>query len=106
MGRMVYDGNSVLAIDDRTLSHLQVVIGNKLRRSETFLFTWLHPEEGEVARTVVWMHPDMALQFQYADRAAPALNRTWLEELSIAANSSAGLKPMPEPEDAVRPRSG
>ncbi|MCU1437069.1 MAG: ATP-dependent ligase [Naasia sp.] len=104
MGRLVYDGNSTIEVEDRALAHLQVVIGNKLRRAETFLFTWTHPEGGEVARTVVWMHPDMALQFQYTERAAPALNRTWLEELSIAANSSAGLKPTPEPEDGSRAR--
>ena len=37
---LVYHSTTTLMIDDRVLAHLQVVIINKLRRRESFTFTW------------------------------------------------------------------
>ena len=55
MGRFIYDtiGNSV-EIEDRTLAHLRVVIMNKLRRSESFMFTVELDSEG-ITRRSFWM---------------------------------------------------
>ena len=39
MGRFIYDTNAnSVDIEDRTLAHLRIVIMNKLRRSEPFMF--------------------------------------------------------------------
>lgn len=39
MGKLYYDSTLNTDIDDRTLAHLQVVIGAKLRRGESFYFS-------------------------------------------------------------------
>ncbi len=41
MGTLIYGhGDLTVDFDDRTLAHLQVVIGTKLRRRESFLLSW------------------------------------------------------------------
>lgn len=39
MGKFIYNGSVRVEIEDRTLAHLQAVIGRKLRRGEGFHFT-------------------------------------------------------------------
>jgi hypothetical protein len=92
---LVYDTTTTLTIDDRVLAHLQVVIINKLRRNESFAFTWR--ESGR--DSVCWMAPAIALEFVYWDDDHPSLNRKWLEQLAAAAYANPGLKIMPEPAD-------
>lgn len=99
MGTLIYNGGIPLAIDDRTLSHLQVVIINKLRRRETFTFTW---DDG-VSQTVCWIGQSVPLEFVYSGNRQPTLNRGWLELLALSANSNAGLVALPEPVESHRP---
>ncbi|MEF2975639.1 hypothetical protein V3W46_00275 [Subtercola sp. YIM 133946] len=41
MGKLVYgDSGTEIEFDDRVLTHLQIVIGAKLRRRESFFFSW------------------------------------------------------------------
>ena len=41
MGQLIYDGEPLdLRIDDRALTHLQIVIVNMLRREHRFAFSW------------------------------------------------------------------
>lgn len=40
MGKLVYDSTFTAEFDDRLLTHLQIVIGMKLRRGESFMFSW------------------------------------------------------------------
>ncbi|KTS55178.1 ATP-dependent DNA ligase, partial [Microbacterium testaceum] len=40
MGKFIYEGGVRNEFEDRLLAHLQVVIGNKLRRGEPFYFVW------------------------------------------------------------------
>jgi len=40
MGRLVYDQVASVEFDDRLLLHFQIVIGIKLRRRESFYFSW------------------------------------------------------------------
>lgn len=100
MGRFVYDDDSVrVDVDDRTLAHLQVVIGNKLRRREPFYFSWREDRSLGGGRTTVWVHPRSHLVYKFSGQRTGALNRTWLDALMQAANSPGGLYLMPEPED-------
>lgn len=99
MGTLIYNGGISLAIDDRTLSHLQVVIINKLRRRESFTFTW---DDGGT-QTVCWIGQSVPLEFVYSGNRQPALNRGWLELLALSANSNAGLLALPEPVEPPRP---
>ncbi|GAA4383908.1 ATP-dependent DNA ligase [Agromyces bauzanensis] len=97
MGTLVYDHDRTAEFDDRTLAHLQVIVVNKLRRQESFPFTW----SDDVHTVTVWISPQTPLEFVYHGNRRPRLNRTWLEELALAASSTTGLVVLPEPPEAV-----
>ena len=102
MGRFIYDnvGNAV-DIDDRTLAHLRIVIMNKLRRSESFMFD-VELGDGSGRRSF-WMHASVPLQFHFFGGRSPQINRTWIEELMLAAGGPNGLTITPEPTELPRP---
>ncbi|CAN7343030.1 ATP-dependent DNA ligase [Microbacterium sp. LjRoot45] len=97
MGRLVYDGLVRLSVDDRTLTHLQVVIGDKLRRREAFTLSWANGLDEGGGRVAIWVHPGAALSFTFDRGERHRLNRAWLVALANAANTSAGLQLVPEP---------
>ena len=97
MGRFVYDRDATVEMDDRTLAHLQVVMINKLRRQESFALT-LRDDQRTLS---VWVCPQTAVQFVYSGNRLPALNREWIEELAVSANSVGGLRLIPEPSAAA-----
>jgi hypothetical protein len=98
MGKIIYGpGGSSFEVDDRTLAHLQLVILMKLRRNETFPFTWWPERNAGQGRVTVWFHPAQEVQFSYSGSKVPDINRRWVEELLMAANSGTGLRAMPEP---------
>lgn len=99
MGKFIYEGDVKVDIEDRTLLHLQLVIGAKLRRGEAFHFTWRDdPSLGE-GRTTVWVHPASTLVYKFYGSRTPRLNRTWVDALAQAANSPSGLYVVPEPAE-------
>ena len=87
-------------IDDRTLSHLQMVIVSKLRRGESFLFT-VDLADGSVTREALWLNEAVTMSFAYTDQHRHAPNRAWLEQLVISANSAQGLVILDEPAEVV-----
>lgn len=92
MGTLYYGGTAMpMHIDDRTLTHLKVVISSKLRRGESFTVSWEHPADDEHARTSLWMHPSIPLRFEFDTTERIALDREWLEELATAAHSATGV---------------
>lgn len=100
MGKLIYNSSPrELEIDDRTLAHLRVAILSKLRRSESFAMTWNHGLERGSGRTTIWLHESIPLQFVFSGNRPPKLNRLWIEELLLQANSSAGLQYVPEPTE-------
>ncbi len=105
MGRFIYDtlGNSV-EIDDRTLAHLRIVMMNKLRRSEPFMFDIDLPRGGE--RRSYWIHPSVPLQFHFSGSRQPRINRHWVEELMQVASGPSGLSVVPEPAEDGTPELG
>jgi len=99
MGRLVYDGRARFAIDDRTLAHLQIVMGDKLRRGEPFTFTWANPLEEGGGRISVWVSASSALVFTFDRNQPQQISRAWLDMLAQAAHSPSGLAPIDEPEE-------
>nr|WP_232529091.1 ATP-dependent DNA ligase [Mycetocola zhujimingii] len=95
MGTLTYDGGTPIKFEDRTLAHLQVVIGAKLRRGESCYFSWPAPEGG---RTTIWMHPTLSLRYDYAANEMPVLNRAWIERLTQSSFGPGGLVLVDEPE--------
>jgi hypothetical protein len=90
-----------MAIDDRILSHLQIVIVAKLRRGESFAFTWQREPEDSGSQHVVWIHPAIFLEFVFTEDGRPPLNRAWIDALMAKANSTTGLALVPEPDAAA-----
>lgn len=97
MGTLTYDSALSADFDDRTLAHLQIVVGAKLRRKEAFYFSWKDDTSIGDGRSVIWMHPTISLAFKFSSTHAPAINREWVDELMLLANSPAGLYLTAEP---------
>lgn len=101
MGRFIYEDTVRVEFDDRFLAHLQIVVGNKLRRSESFFFQWRDDSSAGGGRTAVWMHSGASVVFKFHGSRPPAINRTWLDALMYSANSTMGLVLVPEPEEVT-----
>jgi len=97
MGRLIYEGQIRAEFEDRLLAHLQVVIGNKLRRDEPFYFSWKDDVTTGSGRTSIWIHPHATLVFKYSGSRVPLINPVWLDALIYTANSPTGLHAVPEP---------
>jgi hypothetical protein len=97
VGRFSYDSQITVDFDDRVLTHLQAVIAAKVRRGESFVFTWIDDDSTGDGRTSVWIHPTVPLSFKYFGKRQAAINRDWIEALMTSANSVAGLHVLPEP---------
>ena len=101
MGKFIYNSSSrEIEIDDRVLAHLRVAILNKLRRSESFAMTWEHGVEHGSGRTTFWLHESIPMQFVFSGNRPPKLNRLWVEQLLLTANSTSGLHFVPEPDES------
>jgi hypothetical protein len=105
MGRFIYDtvANAV-DIDDRTLAHLRIVVMNKLRRSESFMFD-VEVGDGSGRRSF-WMHPSVPIQFHFYGSRQPRINRVWVEDLMLAASGPNGLAITPEPSEDAHVEEG
>ena len=102
MGTISYDG-LIVKVDDRTLTHLQIVIINKLRRKESFSFSWKNPASEGDGRRTIWIAPEIPLDFVCLGGRAPAINMAWVEAMMLAANTSAGLHLVREPASPASP---
>lgn len=94
LGQLLYGlGSEPFPIDDRTLAHLEIVVLAKLRRNESFALSLEVPVGG---RTTLWLGSSSVLQFRF-DNGRHEINRAWLEELIDSANTTAGMRIVPEP---------
>ena len=80
-------------LDDRTLAHVELVVIAKLRRNESFALTIDGPKDG---RSTVWVSTASVLRFEFGT-STHEINREWLEELIDSANTTAGMRILPEP---------
>jgi len=98
LGNFIYGTPSItVEFDDRVLAHLKVVIVSKLRRGESFTFSWENSAASGSGHSSVWLHPAIPMQFEFFGSKEPSLNRAWLEELVQLSNTPAGLRIIPEP---------
>jgi hypothetical protein len=98
VGKFIYGTPSIsVEFDDRVLAHLKVVILAKLRRQESFTFSWEYTSAQGSGHSSIWLHPAIPLQFDFYGKKDPTLNRVWLEEMVALANTPAGLRIIPEP---------
>ena len=109
MGTFYYgDSRYPIHLDDRTLAHLRIVILTKLRRNESFAFSWTKTASDGSGHGTVWMHSALAMHFEFLGSKEPEINRAWLEDMSISANRTLGLviedEPAPREPDIDWPR--
>ena len=97
MGKFIYDGNIKIDFEDRLLAHLQAVIMAKVRRGESFPFSWKDDISTGGGRTTVYIHPHVSLVFKYHGSRTPQISPAWLHALTFNANSGRGLYVVPEP---------
>jgi hypothetical protein len=90
MGSLTIDG-IVVQFEDRVLTHLQIVIVQKLRKGESFLMSWRDSDAVGDGRSSAWIHPSLSLYFKFSGSRVPAINRDWLASLMASANGSQGL---------------
>jgi hypothetical protein len=105
MGTLLY-GNPgiVIAFEDRALMHLQIVITSKLRRGESFVFSWTDAADIGSGRSSIWLDPSSTLLYRYLGSRIPSINKEWIETLMISANSGSGLIFTAEPGTPPPPK--
>jgi hypothetical protein len=109
MGSLTYDG-VVIQFEDRVLTHLQIVIVQKLRKEESFLMSWRDADSVGDGRSSAWIHPSIPLYFKFSGSRVPNINRDWLASLMASANGSQGLivtseETFDQPVTPVTPRT-
>jgi hypothetical protein len=91
MGHLFYGTSTEsIRIPDRLLSHIKVVTTTKLRRSESFTFSWSHVD-GAPGRSTLWIQPAIPLRFVFDSAEPETLNSAVLKDMADRAGSSAGL---------------
>jgi hypothetical protein len=94
MGSLHYGSPpATFELDDRALAHVELVVLAKLRRNESFALGLDVPDGG---RTTIWINSASTLRFEFTE-ATHEINREWLEELIDSANTTAGMRVLPEP---------
>jgi hypothetical protein len=106
MGKLTYDSHLTVEFDDRLLAHLQVVIGMKLRRGESFYFSWRDDPKAGDGRSTIWIQDSVPLYYRYYGGKPPALNRLWIEALLATANTATGLQIVREPTGGAHATEG
>jgi hypothetical protein len=97
MGTLSYGKLLAADFDDRVLAHLQIVIGAKLRRGESFYFSWVDDPKVGNGRTTIWLHPSLPIMYKYFGSKQPSINRGWVDAMTESANTMGGLRLVPEP---------
>jgi hypothetical protein len=104
LGVLLYGSpGTSIDFDDRALTHLQIVIAAKLRRGESFLFSWVTSASQGSGRCSVWLAPSIPLFYRFLGNRVPRVNPSWVHVLSLSANSGGGLVFSPEPSQSTQP---
>lgn len=90
MGSIQYDG-LITHFEDRLLTHLQIVIVQKLMCEEAFLMSWKDGMSVGDGRTAIWISPQTTITFKFLGSRVPEINKEWLQRLGESANSTTGL---------------
>ena len=98
MGQFVYGVNTRYEFDDRTLVHLRLAVGAKLRRHESFYLSWVIPAERGSGRVTVWMSPSIPVQFELRSNTVVDVNAGWVKALAMTALSDRGMVILNEAE--------
>jgi hypothetical protein len=71
---------------------------SKLRRGESFAFSWtVDPEQGS-GRGTVWLSPGVEIEFRFYGNKEPRMKRAWIQALNSTVERGE-LMIVPEPRD-------
>ncbi|SDT31015.1 DUF7882 family protein [Microterricola viridarii] len=98
MGELIYGAETSYEMEDRTLAHVKVAVGAKLRRQESFYLSWVVPASSGSGRISIWLSPAIPLQFHFRGNTAPKLSPIWVQALELTAVSDRGMVVLPEKE--------
>lgn len=98
VGELVYGSGTSYELDDRTLAHIRVAVGAKLRRQESFYLSWVAPNSPDVGRVSVWVAPSIPLQIHFRGNTAASINATWIRALELSSVGDRGMVVIPEAE--------
>jgi hypothetical protein len=103
VGKFIYgvEGFEV-ELDDRTLAHVKIAMFSKLRRNESFSFSWRVESAGGSGEHSIWISPASTIHFHFFGDRPVALNRAWIKQMVGAANDG-DLRLMSEPAEGTSP---
>jgi hypothetical protein len=102
MGTLIYsDIRNTIEFDDRTLFHVQLILGAKLRHRESFFFSWTEDRAHGSGRSSLWIEASIPLRFTYSDNRRYEINHEWIEKLSRSSATPQGLYLCAEPTSAA-----
>ena len=102
---LTYDGDAT-RFEDRLLTHLQIVVVQRLRQNRSFLMSWANALEVGDGRTSIWLHPGAQVRFTFDGSRVPEIDQDWLNALGASADSARGLIVMNEQGTPVRSNGG
>ena len=95
VGTLFYDGVAI-EMNDRTLAHVKIAIVQKMRRAESFTFSWVHTGDEPAGRSTIWIHPAIPIRFEFLSPVQPELNTKWIEAILRSASTTGGILLTPE----------
>lgn len=98
MGFLRYSATGIeVEFDDRVLAHLQLAMGARLRRRESFFLNWKDTPKVGDGRSSIWVEPSIPLAFNYSTSDTHEINRSWLAVLAESADGPHGMQLTDEP---------
>jgi hypothetical protein len=98
-----------IGFDDRSLAHLQIIVGVKLRRHEQFFVSWVDSGDVGSGRSSLWVSPSVPMMFAFSSSRPVRINQDWLKALAATADRPTGIDFVPEPgtvdDRRMRPHS-
>ncbi|WP_181110633.1 ATP-dependent DNA ligase [Rathayibacter sp. AY1B8] len=92
MGKLHYNSSSEHDFEDRLLAHLQLVIGTKLGKGESFCLSWKNAVDVRSGRRSVWLHHSILFEFAFASSRPPSINTAWVRQLLQDSYTVNGLR--------------
>ena len=90
VGTLFYDGVAI-EMNERTLAHVKIAIVQKMRRAESFTFSWVHSDGQATGRSTIWIHPAIPIRFEFRNPVQPELNTRWIESILRSASTTGGI---------------
>ncbi|MFN3948030.1 hypothetical protein [Microbacterium sp.] len=91
MATLYYGSDTApIALPDRLLGYIKVITSTKLRRGESFTFTWTGSDD-EGGRSTIWLQPAIPLRFVFTSPEPEQLVGEYLRALADQANAASGL---------------